>query len=49
MDELKAEERRLTEHIIMLKQEEMSIGQGDTQFESIRKKEQELSEVSIIY
>lgn len=45
VDELRAEEMRLTERIVMLKREEMSIGQDDTRFEAIRKKELELSEV----
>ena len=42
VDGLKAEEKRLTERIAMLRQEESLAGGGD---EAIRKKDQELLEV----
>lgn len=47
MEELKAEEIRLTERIRKLKEEELMIGHGDARFEAMKRKEAELSEVSM--
>lgn len=43
--QLKQEEKRLTEHIQLLKEQELQLQVGDDQFQAIRKKERELAEV----
>lgn len=45
VEDLKMEELKLQEHIVLLRREKAQLEQGDSQFEEIRKKEVELAEV----